>query len=307
MDAPLNAPPRLRHFPVVRLTVAAVFIDFLLALTINHAPISFTVWFGFVLAQVGLLSVWAVLGPQRIWRQWTASLLTLTGFVIALTVGATIGFGHGQGFRGLFALPLVFTVAQLPLWLLRLALGWRMVRSGVEETAGTRRARQFGVQDLLTLTAAVALMLGLARFSIPASSDLPGREITAMWNAVVSFGLALAIVNTFLVPPCVWAGLRLDDLSGAIAGVVGYGLLLFMLIATVVGVQSRGSTPGDMEGLLVLFLAVTLGATFGVLRLAHACGYVLVTTWPKARPTDGQAGAESGEPPAQDTADSPAP
>lgn len=220
-----------------------------------------------------------------------------------------------QRLRGQLALPLVFAVAQLPLWLLRLTLGWRVVRSGVGEVTDTRETRQFGVQDLLALTAAMAVMLGLARLSVSSTPNAHVDAMSVMWSVVVGVGLVLAVVNTFLLPACVWTGLRVRELPMAIAGLAGYGLLLFLLIAVVVAFLSQGSASSDAGAWILAFLAISLGLIFGVLRWAHACGYVLVTSWPKERPTDVPEGTESGEihekvtdePPTQEAADSPTP
>lgn len=321
MNAPLNDAPGPRHFPVIRLIVATVFVNFFLAIvvsrTINQGPIPVLLiaMYGLVTAEWGLVSLWAVLGPQRFGPRWFASLLTLGEFAFAWTVGFATSTRFASEFRGLLALPLVFTVAQFPLWLLRLTTGWRIVRSGTEEETDTRETRQFGVQDLLALTAAVALMLGLARLSVPSTPNAHIDAMSMMWGVVVSVGLVLAVVNTFLLPACVWTGLRVRELSTAVAGLAGYGLLLFLLIGVILALLSQGSGSSDAGAWILLFLAISLGLMFGVLRWAHACGYVLVTSWPKERPTEVPEETEAvesrektaDEPPPQDTVDSPPP
>jgi xanthosine utilization system XapX-like protein len=299
---------------VVPLILAVGLVNFLFGSMINRLPVvvSFVTLYGLMIGEQGVLSVWAVLGPQPLWRRWFASLLTLAGLAIALIGMLPTASTAERSLRAMFALPLIFAVPQLPLWLLRLTLGWRVVRSGVGEVAGAKDARQFGIQHLLRTTAAVALVLGLARLSV---SDSPAGMMPTMWTSLLSTCLVLAVVNTFLLPACVWTGLRARELPTAIAGLAGYGLLLFLLIAVVVAFLSQGSASSDAGAWILLFLAISLGLIFGVLRWAHACGYVLVTAWPKERPTKVQDGTEADdssekatdEPPSQDTADSPTP
>lgn len=288
MNRPTDVETSQRPFPLIIVVGLAAVVNFIVAASISPSDpgLPLAVLYGLVLAQVGLLSAWAVLGPHRIGVQWPASLLILVGLVVMICLGTAAGNPRSDlrsALRSMLGLPLLFAMAQLPLWILRLVAGWRIVPSGAAETITTRGPRQFGVQDLLGVTAAVALILGLAQFGLFYGADLAASDILAVWAMGLGFGLALAVISTFFVPLGIWAGLGVRDLLSAAFELAFWGTLLFLAAFIVAQILSPGGFPSKGLNAILLFVTVSLGLIFGVLRLAHSCSYVLITTWRRKR------------------------
>jgi len=227
-----------RRFPLILLIGLAAMANFLVAASSNlvHPVISLPLLSGLVLAQVALLSAWAVLGPQRIGLQWFASLLTLAGLVSMIGLGVAIA-NTDSDFRSIMRLmlgvPLLFSMAQLPLWILRLVAGWRIVRIGAEETMTANGSRQFGILHLLGTTTAVALLLGLAQCSFVDASDHSTGALLAAWIGIVIYGLVFAVVNAIFAPLGIWIGLHVRDSDSSPVALVYVGGVVLLLAITI--------------------------------------------------------------------------
>lgn len=287
-----------RRFPLAVFIGLAAGVDFAILGIADAIQTSsaFLVSYGVLVAQLNLLSLWAVLGPKHLWRQWLASLLTLAWLYVVQIPGIGyaiarrgVVFDVQQALETMFLLPLVFAIAQTPLWLLRLGAGWHMTfgEGGEAETLTT--SRQFGVRHLLTASMAVALILGLARIGI--STVYPSGDGLTIWGGVLAASLGLAIAIALLSPLCVWTGMRVRRPLHAIVALLGYSILLSSGLSAIVGLLQHRMSIQEW-GLILLFMTVSLGLIFGVLRLARSCGYRLVTAWGRQRETSALDGQE---------------
>jgi hypothetical protein len=92
--------------------------------------------------------------------------------------------------------------AQTPLWLARIAWGQRLAFSDSNHSGSRRRELQFGLGQLLGLTACVAVLLGLARWFL---APIQVEELQRDWEfflIVVGFYVSF---NTLAPLPTMWA------------------------------------------------------------------------------------------------------
>jgi hypothetical protein len=160
---------------------------------------------GCVLAQGCLLAAWLAWGDgpflRRLATHWYIAALLyatwLVGLVLATggrseasNIGATVAFG----------VPLISIAAQLPLWLARHLLGWRLVREQLPlaERQGSQPdptpEPPLSIRDLMVATLVVAASLALARLAAPAD----GKEVWSIW--AIAFAVASVVSSISLLP-----------------------------------------------------------------------------------------------------------
>lgn len=223
-----------------------------------------------ILAQGGLIVIWASLGTTVYWpvRQLQALLLTFLA-CCCLQIGIEIREAPTLDFRDLMGVaafvPLMLLGAQVPLCTFRLLRGWRIAPGAVGRSDAQRDGRQFGILDLLFATAVVGVALGLVRLGL----WLDPNEASPADLATMFLIAALASATTTL--PCVWAALSVEGRSAgcfAIAVTFGLACLLLLLPAALSGGAGEAA-------LLVPMYFATTGAMYGVLLLFRDCGYRL--------------------------------
>lgn len=113
-----------------------------------------------VLAQLGVLAAWGVLGTARPIARWSSGLLAaalLGALLTSETFDETSPSKWRERFEVLQALPLAYVGVQAPIWALSLGLGFRIIAAGT--TAQT--PQRFTLRGLFFATAVVATALGL--------------------------------------------------------------------------------------------------------------------------------------------------
>src|SRR5262245_53323621 len=199
---------------------------------------------GCTLAQGCLLAAWLAWSDQpfrqRLLRHWIVAAilylvwvagLWMTGLWVtrlsaAVLSGAGQALGQPNQFRQLsmivgLSVPLMSVAAQLPLWIARQMLGWRLIhckrnpgerkpgerkpgerkpgerkpgeRKPGEESNGTRR-EPLSIRDLMRATVVVAVALALARWA--PSPD--GKPIGMLW--VIMFAAATTVSTITVLP-----------------------------------------------------------------------------------------------------------
>jgi hypothetical protein len=191
-------------------------------------------------------------------------------------------------------IPMLLLAAQLPVWVLRAAMGCRLAVGIAGEAEAPGDARQFRVGDLLVVTAVVALCLGLAQLGIRLAS--PSESDGALVLGITC--CVLALVSAVVLLPGIWAALivRSKALGAAVYfGLAGATCLAIVMIGAIL--TRRSPPPGEILEIvgyvacLLLFLLVLAGSVLGSLHVFRACGLVLV--WPKRKPrTEPQTEAE---------------
>jgi len=200
----------------------------------RREPELLMLFFGAFCGQVGVLGIWAVLGPGRWLVRWPISLLVMTFFWGVLLLGIAMANLHGPSIYALFAatltLSLLFLAVQLPLWVLRLVTGWCLVVGGGQDAASPARRRQFGVQHMLGATTVVAVAMGLAGLGLSVGGGRNTSADTSSWLALLLVCLFVSVWSTFSTLPCLWAALVVRNrVAGAVAIAI-YAVLMSLLV-----------------------------------------------------------------------------
>jgi hypothetical protein len=232
---------------------------------------------GVMAGQLGLLAIWAVLGPQR----WPARLpLTLT---IALSLHAATLSGllpldvsesaRREMLRSFLLVPLVFLAAQIPLWVLRFVFACRILPGGADPGPSVA-PRQFGLQQMFLATAVFAGSLGLA--SLGLSDEAFTAADAGRWTGLL-IGCGLCSVwSAFWTLPCLWAGLIARDKTASAMGMAAYVPVVSFFVVAVVDIFAGVINFATIMGQLLLFHGGLTGVMLGTFHAVRSRGYVLV-------------------------------
>lgn len=264
------------------LIMVAAVIDFLLGCVTPEigSPAMVGAFSGVIAGQLGLLAIWAVLGPQRLLVRWCWSLLVTVLLYGAFVAGIVLAQGPPARFllesaRTALLLPAIVVAVELPLWILKLALGCRIAIPGRADAAAAPAGRQFRLQHLLGTTTAVAVILALARVGL-SSLDRSGNPVSFrlwLWLGVVCGVCALGSALSTL--PCIWAALIAKNPRASTLIVALYAVLMTALMVIINVLLGTEPNLQMLELFLSLFGAV-LFVMLGCLHLARAAGYVLL-------------------------------
>jgi hypothetical protein len=126
--------------------------------------------YGTMLSLTTLAAAWAVLGTGKLMRRMMLSAL----LVLAVALAVAIKFALLERSERAILFMVVFgTVlcgqwlfAQVPLWFLAIAYGLRLTSLHDQQADAPRTTRQFGIRQLMTVTAVVAVVLGIGRLLV---------------------------------------------------------------------------------------------------------------------------------------------
>ena len=161
----------------------------------------FGIWYGITFAQVSLLATWTACGDgsfvvRSLVSVFAGALLWLFAFNLFGSTSIPGGFLPG------IAMLTQWFVIQLPLWVVRLIWGWRLIRlrSDESENTGNEGKVQFGVKHLLGWTTLVAIILGLGKFfsSNPTFSRIEVFEfgLFLLCNSLITWPSLLVVFAT---------------------------------------------------------------------------------------------------------------
>jgi hypothetical protein len=200
--------------------------------------------FGTLFGHVSLAAAWTSLGPLKLIVRLPLAAAWLAALPLALSLGAL---------RGPMELEFLVVVGgaivgqwilvQIPLWLLVWFYRLRIVAAG-ELPTFSPSDQQFGIRQLMILTAIVAVVLGLARMLLGGIS----RETAGPgWvEGAKVFGI-IAVANTFITLPMLGAVLlpRLSSVAIVFAGLfaVAVALVEYSVFRFVV---RGGGSAGDL-------------------------------------------------------------
>jgi hypothetical protein len=185
--------------------------------------------FGVILAQCSLAAGIAVFGPWHFTlRMICSAAIVIAGGALLISADATRPRWPDIFLIGLFAL-LMWTVNQMPLWLCRLLLH---ARPTTVESADNHASRsQYGIRQLMALTLAVSLTLGIGRMIFPERVFEELRNMKAVnWLAfgtiAVAAGLLIATtIMTTLNPRYLRSGLAVSAACAALNAWAVYSVL----------------------------------------------------------------------------------
>ena len=261
--------------PTIVLIVVFAFLDLLTAAILSEAgevvlPARFA---GGMAGQLGLLSVWGVVGPQPPIVRFPVTLATAVLLWCIFALGATMTDAPEQAIleiaRCVLLLPLVFLAAQLPVWALRGATGCRIVRRG---TPSVSRAAvgQFGLQQMLGVTTAVAVAFALAWLGLP--DNRLGRDLstTRLWLPLLFSCSLVAVWSLFATLPCIWAAFVPRNAATGVGAVAVYTIAMTLVVQTVVHVIVGRPMDDEFVAGLFFFHGSLLTVLLGGLLIARA-------------------------------------
>ena len=235
---------------------------------------------GAVAGQLGVLAIWAVLGPGRWLVRWPISILVTMGFWCVLLVGIALADLHGPDIDEIFAatlmLPLVFLAVQLPLWVLRLVTGWCLVVGGGQDAGSPARRRQFGLQHMLGATTLVAAAMGLAGLGLSVADGRNTSPDTSSWLFLMLVCLFSAVWSAFSTVPCLWAAFVARNRVAGVVAIAIYAMLMSLLAVVIISTIARGHPAGEGMRLFVPFHGGLAFVLLGSLLAARGCGCVLL-------------------------------
>jgi hypothetical protein len=163
--------------------------------------------FGAMFGLTSVAAAWAAFGPGRWYARVPLGLLWITLLVGAMAINMSLYSAGPDKIALLLFVCLLgqWLLVQLPLWILTLIYGLRMVhRSDLLEGQedDTLSLPQFGIRQLMILTAIVAVVLGLMRALILVAADtLPQGDAAAfIFLAVAAIVMTLPLVVAATLP-----------------------------------------------------------------------------------------------------------
>jgi hypothetical protein len=154
---------------------------------------------GTVAAEITLCAVFAALAPYSVFRRVTAGMIGAIVVCLAVYVMDTPS-AEGRTVVSVAAF-LQWIAVQIPLWGIRVHSGWCLRQASEGNERRDRQDLQFGIRQLLAWTAAVAVVLSLAKLTIPEGTfDRSDRGVENIM--VVTLLVAFSSIATW---PMIWA------------------------------------------------------------------------------------------------------
>jgi hypothetical protein len=280
-NEPPRSPPRaLRSYVplVVPVILAAAFNVIALGFNRSGGPgreliDSFAA--GVIAGEVGLLAIWAVLGPWRLYSQWSSCLLVWLGLLVAIVCGLKIaGEGPPDGnviLQLMLGYSAALVAAQVPLGLIRLLRGWRLLLRTADAGRTAIESRQLQIRDMLIAMTVLGLFLGTMNIVAKGSHGV----IELPFLVLILCGVAV-VWSALVLPICVWVCFGASRIKLRIIGLIGYLTAAATIAVGVSVVVSGRKVPEGAIPAVLLHVALFATVLSGV-GLARACGYVLVS------------------------------
>lgn len=179
-EPPAKVPSRLPRRYLVFLCVVPILALSWLGLTLLNPDagrggleaLSLGFFFGSLFGHATLAAAWAAFGPGKLLWRVPLSLVWLLLVAVGVQINVTVNGGPPNGAFLVAACMLgQWLLLQLPLWGLALGLRMRLRHSDEIEQARDPRHWQFGIRQLLIVTAIVGVMFGIGRLVLMAIGD----------------------------------------------------------------------------------------------------------------------------------------
>ena len=158
--------------------------------------------YGTLFGQATLAAAWTALGPLPLVWRLPLSLVWLVALIVALAVNVSLYHAGSDDAVVLFGLIVSgqWLLAQAPLWCL--AMGYALRLRYIDDGAAQPSQRQFGIRQLMLVTAVIAVVLGIGRAAITAAVQL--QEFRWGPLLIISF---LAVAGVVMMLPLLLAAL----------------------------------------------------------------------------------------------------
>lgn len=240
-------------------------------------------FFGSGFAAVSVAGTWAALGPFPVAMRLPCALCwtVMAGILAMFNIHMASGGDRDAAMEGLVlaaAFLILWLIVQTPLWIARSVYRFKLELPRPTTAASTLSEHQFGIRQLLIVTAVIAaalgagrlLVLGIGSNSISGQARGPDSEFLVI--------IALLLISNSLVAFIVVTGALLPKRSGlAVAlGIAVVGGI--SLVESAVMTLLPGGPPGFFQ--MFVFIGTMNGIQFGwllaSLLLLRAAGYRLI-------------------------------
>lgn len=235
---------------------------------------------GGLTAQACLLAIWAALGPQRLLVRLPIAYALMVVGVCSYYLGMTLpDWGEMPAeFSVLFAVGLLLLCCgvQLPLVIFRAIIGFRIDGETFDPNTSDEESLRFGLRYLLILTAVVAVLTAMLRFTFPEvgwpGSGPPWREVLFMMGSFAVFSAVVCL-------PSVWLALGDARKRWLPIALLVFSVLFAppILVAIFTAIEPAASSDRRIiiRGFLYFGLGV-FGTTFLTLLMIRLLGHRLV-------------------------------
>jgi hypothetical protein len=241
------------------------------------------IFIGSGFASVSAAATWTALGPFRLAVRLPCALVwvLMTGLLVMFNIITSSDGGSHAAMESLvlaLAYLSLWVVVQTPLWIVRSIYRFRLDLPMELNAPGALSEHQFGIRQLLIVTAVVAAALGAGRLlvlGIGAGASAQ-RVVSPDWEFLVIIGLFL--VSNSLVAFIVVTGALLPR-RWRLAVTIGVALVVAISLAESATLMLLpGGTPGFWYMLLFIgtMNAIQFGWLLASLLLLRAAGYRLV-------------------------------
>jgi hypothetical protein len=227
-------------------------------------------FFGSLFGHATLAAAWTALGPGKLVWRLPLSIVWVGMLGVAIAVNIAINGGPDGAAIVLGACFLgQWIVLQIPLW--AVALGFRMQLRHVNDVQSQPSQLQFGIRQLIIVTAIVGVMLGIGRVIV---TNL-GQSVD--WNHEAPIFIFLAMAAIVMTLPLLLAALMQRWASLSVILVVTLIGLATIWEAPLLRV-SLGSGPGPNTMDLAAINATTALFVLVFTGVVRLCGYRLAST-----------------------------
>jgi len=201
-------------------------------------------FFGSMFSQTTLAAAWAAFGPGALAWRIPLSLIWVSILVIAIAFNIGVNGGPPLDFAALLGGCLFgqWFLLQFPFWGLVLRLGLRLQHMDDSPQDIKLRELQFGIRQLIIITAIVGVVLGIGRFAV---TTWGGRFGSNGAEPIVLFGF-LAVASIVQSVPLLLATLMrrmvIPGVLVALALIVAVTVCEVPLLASIVGGSGAQTT-----------------------------------------------------------------
>jgi hypothetical protein len=235
-----------------------------------YEPLMIGTIFGTFLAHTAVAATWAALGPASWHWRMPLSLVWIGTNLIAFTLTLARHDASALAFPLILGASLLgeWFVLQVPLWALAIGYGIRLRHRDDSEQPRSNSSRQFGIRQLMILTASVAIVLGVGRalFSQISEPYLNETIVDLGFIAVVATAITLPLILAALLPR--WTVLSVLIVLAIVAVASAWELALYTALGR------SGPSPQDF----VWINAITCAWVLAFVLVARLNGYRLTTT-----------------------------
>jgi hypothetical protein len=236
---------------------------------------------GMIAAQTLLIAIWAVFSPVNVVLRFSCWLF------LGLTTWYIVVFGMQGPYQGLNRMPssdavifggLLLAVAmllQIPLWIAKRALRFRLIRPGESPMPVASERIQFQLKDLLIAAVILAIALSPIRLVLRDEGFNAPMLIPTLFVGVL---VATAVISLATLPG-LWAAFASRPAIVSVVGLSIYALFVtgieFAAVCPSVAPRSSTSRFAAVFGVFYLANITQCLVVFTVMRLYHALGFRL--------------------------------